>query len=181
MGDARIVWIDTELTGLDPNTCYIIEVACLITDKNLDIISPPFSVVINQPKEVLDNMSEWCITHHAKSGLIKESLSSKITLKEAEEMLLEFLKQYVGWQSCPLAGNTIYMDRIFLWKYMPLIHDYLHYRIIDVSSVTELARRWNGMVYAGTKKKGCLHRALPDIQESIQELKYYKRYFFLTL
>lgn len=171
----RIVWIDTELTGLDIETCKIIEVACIVTDENLKVISPNFEVVIHQPEHVLRNMSAWCIEHHSKSGLIDESLSSQISLEQAEQMLLNFLKQYVPEKTCPLAGNTIYMDRMFLHKHMPLVDAYLHYRIIDVSSFKEIVRRWRTSVYERLPKKKLCHRALEDIKESIAELLHYKQ------
>ncbi|XP_003708000.1 putative oligoribonuclease [Megachile rotundata] len=174
-----IVWIDLELSGLDIEKDTIIEVACVITDKDLKIMSKEFSVVINQPDTVLDAMNDWCTKHHTKSGLIKESRSSPISLKAAEQLLLNFLSSYVPKGSCPLAGNTIYQDRIFLFKLMPLVNDYLHYRIIDVSSVKELARRWNPTIYTNSPRKKFCHRALMDIKESIQELQYYKDKLFI--
>ncbi|PBC33377.1 probable oligoribonuclease isoform X1 [Apis cerana] len=175
-----IVWIDTELTGLQIETDTILEIACLITDEDLNIVSEEFNIVINQPDLVLEHMNEWCMNFHTKSGLIQESKYSKITLKDAEEMLLNFLKKYIPSQTCPLAGNTIYMDRLFLLKYMPLVNDYLHYRIIDVSTIKELVRRWNSNQSECTPKKFLHHRALPDIKESIEELKYYKKNIFMS-
>ncbi|XP_076245551.1 putative oligoribonuclease [Calliopsis andreniformis] len=175
-----IVWIDTELTGLDIEKDTILEVACIITDSNLKIKSEEFNVVINQPDSVLRNMNSWCTVHHAKTGLIHESQSSKISLKEAEKMLLNFLKESVPQGTCPLAGNTIYMDRLFLLKHMPSVNDYLHYRNIDVSSIKELAKRWNRTVFESSAEKTLQHRALSDIKESIQELKHYKDNIFMS-
>ncbi|XP_053989481.1 probable oligoribonuclease [Hylaeus volcanicus] len=178
--DKCIAWIDTELTGLDIERDTILEVACIITDEELKVISEEFNVAINQSDAILTSMNEWCIHHHNMTGLISDCQSSKLTLKEAEQMLLDFLKKYISKGTCPLAGNTIYMDRIFLMKHMPSVNDYLHYRIIDVSSLKELVRRWNPVIYNSTPKKECVHRALPDIKESIQELKYYKENIFLS-
>nr|XP_033328962.1 probable oligoribonuclease [Megalopta genalis]XP_033328963.1 probable oligoribonuclease [Megalopta genalis]XP_033328964.1 probable oligoribonuclease [Megalopta genalis] len=176
--DTYIVWIDTELTGLDIEKDTILEIACLITNKDLNIISKEFNVIINQSDETLNTMNEWCIKHHAETGLTNDSRLSKISLKEAEKMLLDFLKTYILKGVCPLAGNTIYMDRMFLNKHMPLINAYLHYRIIDVSTIKELARRWCPATYQNVPNKQQCHRALADIRESIQELKYYKEHIF---
>ncbi|XP_076177816.1 putative oligoribonuclease [Ptiloglossa arizonensis] len=174
-----IVWIDTELTGLDIEKDTILEIACVITDKNLKIVSQDFNVVINQPDEILKHMNDWNTMMHNKTGLVKECQCSKISLKEAEQMLLNFLQKYIPKQTCPLAGNTIYMDRMFLKKYMPHIDNYLHYRYIDVSSINELVRRWNFAIYKNVPEKGLNHRALVDIKESIEELKFYKLHLFI--
>ncbi|XP_015585092.1 uncharacterized protein LOC107262926 isoform X2 [Cephus cinctus] len=175
---SNIVWIDMEMTGLDPETCHILEVACLITNSKLDIISDNFDVVINQPSTILENMSEWCMNQHSKTGLINESYKSIITIEDAENQLLEFIKKYVPEGKCPIAGNTVYMDRIFLRKYMPHVNEYIHYRIIDVSTIKELAKRWNVDVYQLGITKNLNHRALSDIKESIEELKIYKKHIF---
>ncbi|XP_076751987.1 putative oligoribonuclease, partial [Xylocopa sonorina] len=168
-----------QLTGIDIEKDTILEVACVITDQNLKIVSEEFNVVINQPDEILANMNEWNTNTHNESGLVQESRSSKISLKKAEQLLLTFLKAYIPKNTCPLSGNTIYMDRLFLIKHMPLINHYLHYRIIDVSSVKELVRRWYPQVYANMQNKQLCHRALPDIRESIEELRYYKENIFV--
>ncbi|CAK9799728.1 Probable oligoribonuclease [Anthophora plagiata] len=168
-----IVWLDTELTGLDIEKDTILEVACIITDKNLNVVSEEFSVVINHSDEILENMAEWSRDNHLKTGLTQKCKSSKIRLKEAEEMLLNYLKKYIPENTCPLAGNTIYVDRVFLHKHMPLVNNYLHYRIIDVSTIKELTRRWYPTIYENSPTKQFRHRALQDIKESIQELKYY--------
>ncbi|XP_076299233.1 putative oligoribonuclease [Lasioglossum baleicum] len=178
--DGRIVWIDTELTGLNIEKDTILEVACLITDKDVNVISREFSVVINQLDAVLSDMDEWCMNYHEKTGLVKESKSSKVSLKEAERMLLDFLKTYISEGVCPLAGNTVYMDSMFLRKHMPSVVSFLHYRIIDVSTIKELARRWNPLTYKNVPRKKLCHRALQDIKESIQELKYYQENIFLA-
>ncbi|CAH1393588.1 unnamed protein product [Nezara viridula] len=168
----NIVWIDMEMTGLNPDEDRILEVACVVTDQNLEIISDEFNVVINQPKAILDNMNPWCIEQHSKSGLIYESLNSSISVMEAEDKLLKFIQNKTPQGECPLAGNSVYMDKLFLIKHMNRVANHLHYRIIDVSSIFELVRRW----YPRLKlfKKSCLHRALPDIKESILQLKFYR-------
>ncbi|XP_012276247.1 probable oligoribonuclease isoform X2 [Orussus abietinus] len=176
--DSHIVWIDTELTGLDLDASKILEVACLVTDSDLNVTSPEFEVIINQPDSVLNNMDEWCLTHHGQSGLIKKCQASTIMVTEAEQMLLEFLKKYVPKGKCPLAGNTVYMDRFFLSKHMPKVNEYLHYRIIDVSSIKEVARRWYKDTYSNAPKKHLNHRALADIKESLQEMIFYKQHIF---
>ncbi|CAK9831139.1 Probable oligoribonuclease [Anthophora retusa] len=168
-----IVWLDTELTGLDMEKDTILEVACIITDKNLNVVSDEFSVIINHSDEILENMNEWSRDSHLKTGLTQECKSSKISLKEAEEMLLNYLKKYIPENTCPLAGNTIFVDHIFLRKHMPLVSNYLHYRVIDVSTIKELTRRWYPTIYENAPIKQFCHRAAQDVKESIQELKYY--------
>ncbi|XP_076391958.1 putative oligoribonuclease isoform X3 [Megachile rotundata] len=172
----RIVWLDMEMTGLDINTDYILEIACLITDKNLQVISKDLNIVVHQPDEILNNMNDWCLQTHKKTGLIDASRSSKITIQDAEQAILEFLKLHVEEKTCPLAGSSVYMDRIFLYKYMPLVNDYLHYRIIDTTTIKELIRRWNTDIPALNKEHD--HRALSDIKESIKELELYKTHIF---
>ncbi|KAI4485343.1 hypothetical protein M0804_006848 [Polistes exclamans] len=174
----HMVWIDMEMTGLDINTCHILEITCLITDSNLKIISDKLNIVINQPDSILNTMDNWCKEHHKKSKLIDDVRNSKISLKDAEQTVLKFLKSYVPRGKCPLAGNSVYMDRLFLIKYMPLVHDYLHYRIIDVSTIKEVARRWNSQIYNSAPPKTYQHRATFDILESIKELDHYKNCIF---
>ncbi|GJQ69547.1 hypothetical protein Trydic_g6646 [Trypoxylus dichotomus] len=174
----RIVWIDMEMTGLDVINDKIMEVACLVTDSDLNIVAEAPPIIIQQPSTILDNMNEWCKKQHGQSGLTEACRNSKNTFQNAEEMLLKFLKSHVTEKASPLAGNSVYMDRIFLQMHMPAVSEYLHYRIIDVSSLKELCRRWNIDVYQQAPKKEFSHRALDDIRESINELKYYKNNFF---
>ncbi|XP_032680035.1 probable oligoribonuclease [Odontomachus brunneus] len=174
----HIVWIDMEMTGLDIEKDHILEIACVVTDKSLQIISEELNIVIHQPDIILKNMNKWCMKNHKISGLVDDCRSSKISLQEAEKSVLHFLEKYVSKRTCPLAGNTVYMDRLFLWKYMPLVNEYLHYRIIDVSSLKELHRRWNPEVYTTVPTKMLKHRALDDIKESINELAHYKKHTF---
>ncbi|XP_073820104.1 probable oligoribonuclease [Musca autumnalis] len=174
----NIVWMDLEMTGLDVMTDNILEVSCLITDKDLNVVAEGPCFAINQPKEVLDNMNEWCIKHHNESGLVEKCLKSQITTEKGELLILDFLKSHIPKGKCPLAGNSVYMDRLFLRKEMPKVDDYMHYRIIDVSTVKELARRWHPQILENAPAKKIAHRSLDDIKDSIEELKYYRQVFF---
>ncbi|XP_029681051.1 probable oligoribonuclease isoform X1 [Formica exsecta] len=174
----HIVWIDMEMTGLDVEKDHILEIACVVTDKTLKIISEELNIIIHQSNIILDNMNTWCKRQHKKTGLTENSRSSTISLEDAEKMVLNFLQKYIPRGVCPLAGNTVYMDRFFLYKYMPLVNNFLHYRIIDVSAIKEVVRRWNPSVYDSVPKKELKHRALDDIKESIKELAYYQKYIF---
>lgn len=174
----NLVWIDLEMTGLEVEKDRILEIACIVTNKNLEILERGPDIVIHEPEEVLTAMNEWCQINHGKTGLTQAVRESKINLEEAEQMVLDFVKKYCPEKACPLAGNTIYMDRMFLYRYMPKLNDYLHYRIVDVSTIKELCKRWEGKVFSHCPPKKLVHRALDDIEESIQELKYYKDYMF---
>uniref|UniRef100_A0A0V0GD70 Probable oligoribonuclease n=1 Tax=Triatoma dimidiata TaxID=72491 RepID=A0A0V0GD70_TRIDM len=171
----RIIWVDMEMTGLDPETCHILEVACIITDQHLNTIAEGPNLILHQPDSILLKMNEWSWKHHSQSGLLNASRESKITLEDAENQLMNFVKKFTPPGRCPLGGSSVYMDKLFLLKYMPTFANYMHYRIIDVSTVKELARRWYSI--EGPKKL-MKHRALEDIKESINELKYYKRCLF---
>jgi oligoribonuclease len=149
----------------------------VVTDENLNVISPEFDIVINQSDEVISNMNDWCKEN--LKDLAVASKESKISEIHAEEMMLKFISEHVPPKKAPLAGNTIYMDRMFLKKYFSKVDDYLHYRIIDVSTVKELCGRWNRKVYDSAPRKELKHRALDDIRESIAEMKYYKDNFFV--
>lgn len=175
---SRLVWVDLEMTGLDLDTCHIIEMACLITDQELNVVAEGPNIIIHQPDEILDKMNDWCIQHHTASGLVDAVKASKITLQQAEYEMLSFVREYTYPKLCPLAGNSIHVDKTFLVKYMPQFMDHLHYRIVDVSTVKELCRRWYREEYeAGNQKKGS-HRAMGDIKESLEELRYYRRTIF---
>ena len=174
----RLVWVDCEMTGLDTTVDTLLEVAVLITDEDLGIVAEGPNIVIHHPEEVLKSMNEWCIEHHAKSGLTKMVRDSTIGLEEAEDKILSFVKQWIPEKKCPLAGNSVGQDAKFLKKYMPKFMDHLHYRIVDVSTIKELSRRWYPEEYAMAPKKKMSHRALDDIKESIEELKYYKARVF---
>ncbi|XP_047531076.1 probable oligoribonuclease isoform X1 [Vanessa atalanta] len=170
----RIVWVDLEMTGLDVEKDHILEIACLVTDCNLNLIAEGPNIIIHQPDEILSNMNAWCIAQHGESGLTKASRESNVSVLEAENQILNFVKSHVPEKKCPLGGNSVYMDRIFIRKYMPNLNDYLHYRIIDVSSIKELAKRWYQKEYSRIPQKKFQHRCLNDIKESIEELNYYR-------
>ncbi|KAJ3311698.1 Oligoribonuclease, mitochondrial [Boothiomyces sp. JEL0838] len=172
-----LVWIDLEMTGLDLKKDRIIELACIITDGELSQIIKGPEIIINQPESLMNSMNEWCTEHHGKSGLTRAVLESKITTKEAEDELLDFIKTHIpDWQKGVLAGNSIHVDRQFLCQEMPRVIEHLHYRIIDVSTVKELSKRWYPNL--PPLKKGLAHRALEDIMESIKELEYYRKNVF---
>ncbi|MDA9154349.1 oligoribonuclease [Gammaproteobacteria bacterium] len=172
----NLIWVDLEMTGLDPEKERIIEIATVITDSNLNIVAEGPSLVIHQPKELMANMDEWNTNQHGNTGLTKAVHESSVTEQEAEMRTLEFISKYVGHKRSPMCGNTVSHDRRFLAKYMPGVESYFHYRHIDVSSVQELISRW--MNDAQTYHKQGSHRAKDDILESINELKLYKRILF---
>ncbi|XP_072761706.1 probable oligoribonuclease isoform X1 [Anoplolepis gracilipes] len=178
--EKHIVWLDMEMTGLDVEKCHILEIACLITDEQLKPVSNCLNIIINHSNEILENMSDWCKVQHKKTDLIEDCRSSKITLEEAQQKMLQYLENHVPKGMCPLAGNSVYMDRTFLRKYMPLIDNYLHYRIIDVSTMKELARRWQPNIYKTIPKKRYCHRAAFDIEDSLNELYYYREHLFVA-
>ena len=175
--DTHLIWLDLEMTGLEPEIDVVLEIATIITDSQLNILAEGPVFAIHQSDEVLDNMSEWCIEHHGNSGLTQRCRDSKISLAEATVKTLAFVKQYVPQGVSPMCGNSIGQDRRFINKYMPDFEDYFHYRNLDVSTVKELARRWKPEVLAKVVKTGA-HLALDDIRESIAELKVYQEYFF---
>lgn len=173
---APLVWIDLEMSGLNPDTCKILEIATLVTDEDLALVAEGPDIVVRQPDEVLDAMDEWCTTHHGESGLTAAVKASTISLAEAEAQTLTFLEAHTEAGTSPLCGNSIWQDRRFIARYMPKLDAFLHYRMIDVSTVKELSRRW----YADAKApaKGQSHRALDDIRESIAELQFYRENVF---
>ena len=173
----NLVWLDLEMTGLEPATDVILEIATIVTDSQLNVLAEGPVFAIYQPDEVLDNMSQWCIEHHGKSGLTQRCRDSKTSLSEATEQTIAFVSQYVEAGKSPMCGNSIGQDRRFINKYMPVFEDFFHYRNLDVSTIKELARRWKPEVLEKVHKKGA-HLALDDIRESIEELKVYREYFF---
>ncbi|KAL0073320.1 ribonuclease H-like domain-containing protein [Phycomyces blakesleeanus] len=174
-----LVWIDCEMTGLDIQKDCLIEIAVLITDGELNVVAEGPELIIHQPRHVMDSMNEWCIEHHGASGLTRSVLESKISTAEAHQRVVSFLKEHIPAGVAPLAGNSVHADKRFLEKEMPEVVEHLHYRIVDVSTIKELAKRWNPDVAAGVIKKNG-HRALDDIKESIDELKYYRKYLFIA-
>lgn len=175
--DSNLIWLDLEMTGLEPQTDVILEIATIITDSQLNILAEGPVFAINQSDDVLDNMSPWCIEHHGKSGLTKRCRDSQISLEQATEETLTFIEQYVPRGISPMCGNSIGQDRRFINKYMAEFEDYFHYRNLDVSTIKELARRWKPEVLDKIVKTGA-HLALDDIRESIAELKVYQQSFF---
>ncbi|CAM9863063.1 unnamed protein product [Lampetra planeri] len=171
---SRVVWVDLEMTGLDIDKDQIIEIACVITDSNLNIIAQGPSLIIHQPDELLDGMSTWCKEHHGRSGLTKAVRESLVSLQMAEYEVLSFVRQHTPPGVCPLAGNSVHADKKFLDKFMPQFMRHLHYRIIDVSTIKELCMRWYPEEYEKTPKKKATHRAVEDINESIKELQFYR-------
>ncbi|XP_034033633.1 small fragment nuclease [Thalassophryne amazonica] len=176
----RMVWVDLEMTGLDIIKDQIIEMACIITDPDLNILAEGPNLIIHQPDELLDGMSDWCKEHHGKSGLTQAVRDSKISLQQAEYEFLSFVRQHTPPGQCPLAGNSVHEDKRFLQKYMPQFTYHLHYRIIDVSTIKELSRRWFPEEYKRVPQKKASHRALDDIRESITELQFYRAHVFKT-
>jgi oligoribonuclease len=175
--DTNLVWMDLEMSGLDPKTCVILEIATLITDKDLNLMEQGPALVIHQPDNILDNMDDWNKKHHKESGLTESVKDSKTTLAEAEQKTLDFIAKYCKENSSPLCGNTIYQDRRFLIEYMPKLEAYLHYRLVDVSTIKELVKRWYGPEFRAPPKKQ-KHKALDDILETIEELKFYRKTVF---
>lgn len=172
----NLIWIDLEMTGLNPKKDYIIEIATVVTDKHLNILKIGPDLVIKQNNLILNSMNEWNKSIHTKSGLIKIVKNSICTIKSAEQQTINFLEKIVPINVSPMCGNSISNDRIFLGKYMPELLSYFHYRSIDVSSLKELVRIWKPNIAIKFKKKSC-HRALKDIYESINELIFYRKHF----
>ncbi|WP_434025557.1 oligoribonuclease [Neptuniibacter halophilus] len=164
------------MTGLEPETDLIIEIATIVTDKDLNVLAEGPSMVVHQSDAALDAMDEWCTNQHGKSGLTQRVKESVITEAEAEQATLAFVRQYLEPGASPMCGNSIGQDRRFLHKYMPELEAFFHYRNLDVSTLKELAKRWKPEVAAGVVKQGS-HLALDDIRDSINELKHYREHF----
>lgn len=175
----RIVWIDCEMTGLDFVNDLLVEVACVITDAELNEIGPGFEVVIHAPQDKLAGMDPIVVSMHTESGLLP-LIPNGVTLSHAQESLFDYITAHVPEANkAPLGGSSVHVDRIFLERDMPQVNSYLHYRIVDVSSIKELVRRWYPRVYFGSPAKTGNHRALGDIRDSIAELKYYRQTIFV--
>ena len=172
----NLIWVDLEMTGLDPQNDRILEIATIVTDADLNLIEEGPVMAIHQSDEVLASMNEWCVKTHGETGLTERVRQSKISISEAEELTLAFIKKHVDAGTSPMCGNTIGQDRRFIYRYMPELHEFFHYRNIDVSTLKELARRWKPELLRQHKKKGA-HLALEDIRESIDELRFYREQF----
>ena len=177
----ELVWIDCEMTGLDLKSDRLIEIAVLVTDADLNILGEGIDVVIHADDDALSAMIDVVAEMHTRSGLVEEVRASTIDVPAAEALVLDYIRSHVKQaKTAPLAGNSIATDRGFIARDMPTLDDYLHYRMIDVSSIKELCRRWYPRIYFGQPEKGLAHRALADIHESIRELKYYRRTAFVA-
>lgn len=174
----HLIWIDLEMTGLNPDSDLIIEIATIVTDKDLNILAQGPVLAIHQSDEVLAAMDDWNQKHHGQSGLIDRVKASAVTEREAERLTIEFLKQWVPEKTSPICGNSIGQDRRFLYRYMPELEAYFHYRNLDVSTLKELAARWAPEIKNGFNKES-KHQALDDIIESIDELRYYREHFIV--
>jgi oligoribonuclease len=177
----NLVWIDCEMTGLNPDVDCLVEIAVVITNSELELLDDGIDIIIKPTAEGLANMNDFVREMHTTSGLINE-FDNGLSLEEAEQLVLDYVKRFVpDVRTAPLAGNTIGTDRMFLNRYMPNLDSHLHYRNIDVSSIKELSRRWYPRVYFNMPKKDGGHRALADIKESIKELRYYRKTVFVEL
>jgi oligoribonuclease len=173
----RLIWLDLEMTGLEPDQHVILEIGSSVTDSHLNVIAEGPVFAVKQSEEILATMDPWSQEQHGKSGLTERCRDSKVTLADAEQKTLDFLKQHCVEKASPLCGNSIGQDRRFLYKYMPRLNSFFHYRNVDVSTVKELARRWyTSSSQAPEKKK--THYVLDDIRESIEELRHYRRTIF---
>lgn len=175
----NLIWIDLEMTGLDPDTDRIIEIATVVTDKNLNVLAEGPVLAIHHSKRILSRMDEWCVNQHGSSGLTEMVEKSRITTPKAEERTLEFLREYIPEGKSPMCGNTICQDRRFLYRYMPRLEKYFHYRNFDVSVLKIIARRWYPEIAKGFHKKP-KHQALSDIYDSIDEMKYYLKNLLIS-
>lgn len=173
----RLIWIDLEMTGLDTDHDRIIEIATIVTDEHLNILAEGPVLAIHQSDIILNAMDEWNTRQHGQSGLIQRVRRSTLSVQDAEQQTLEFLKKWVDAKKSPMCGNSICQDRRFMHRLMPDLEQFFHYRNLDVSSVKELARRWRPELMDGLKKNAS-HLAMDDIRDSIRELKYYREYFF---
>lgn len=174
----NLVWIDLEMTGLNPDTDVIIEIATIVTDSQLNMLAEGPMLAVRQSQATMDGMDEWNTRQHGKSGLTARVLASEIDAAEAERQTIAFLEQWVPKGASPMCGNSICQDRRFLWRGMPQLEAFFHYRNLDVSTVKELAKRWRPEIADGVKKNSS-HLALDDIRDSIAELQHYQKYFFI--
>ncbi|BBA84937.1 oligoribonuclease [endosymbiont of Pachyrhynchus infernalis] len=177
--DKNLIWIDLEMTGLDPIKCHIIEIATLITDSELNILAKGPEFIIYQSDKNLSNMDKWNINTHTNNGLIYKIKNSKINENEAENITLDFLNNWVNYKKSPMCGNNVSQDRRFLVKYMPKLENYFNYKHLDVNSIKELVKRWKPEILCNFKKRN-IHRAFSDIYESVEELIFYRKNFIYS-
>lgn len=178
VSDKNLIWTDLEMTGLEPQQDVIIEIATLVTDENLNHLAEGPVIAIHQPDEVLDAMDEWNTNQHGKSGLTQRVKDSTYTVQQAEQETLAFLREWVPKGASPMCGNSICQDRRFMARLMPELEEFFHYRNLDVSSIKELAKRWQPEIYKGFVKDSS-HLAMDDIKDSIDELAYYRENFLV--
>ena len=174
----RLIWVDLEMTGLDPLTHRVLEIATLVTDGSLEVVAEGPDLVIHQPETVLGGMNDWSREHHTASGLLDRVRESTLDEAAAEALTLEFLGRFCPAGQAPLAGNSVHMDRFFLTTQMPKLEAFAHYRNVDVTTLKELVRRWYPGAFARAPRKSDSHRALEDLRESIAELRYYRQAVF---
>lgn len=177
MHDHNLIWVDLEMTGLDPDHDQIIEIASIVTDADLHVLEEGPVIAVSQPETLLASMDAWNTEHHTRSGLVRRVQESRNTLQDAQQQTLDFLAPLVREGISPMCGNSICQDRRFMARGMPRLEAFFHYRNIDVSTIKELTRRWQPEILQGFSKHGT-HQALEDIRESIEELRYYRQHVF---
>ena len=178
MAAGNLVWVDLEMTGLDPARHLIVEIASLVTDAHLEILAEGPVLAIRRSEEELATLDDWSRATHTRSGLLARVRDSAVDIAEAEQQTMEFVRRWVGERASPLCGNSVHHDRLFLRKEMPALHAYLHYRIVDVSSIKEVVERWYPSAMHAPPKRGA-HRALEDIRDSVAELRWYRDRVFV--
>mmetsp|Transcript_23038 Transcript_23038/g.62544 ORF Transcript_23038/g.62544 Transcript_23038/m.62544 type:complete len:306 (-) Transcript_23038:211-1128(-) len=178
LGAGALLWLDLEMTGLDPTRDEILELACVLTDKDLTRVIDGPEVVVSHPEEVLARMNEWCVKQHGESGLTQRVRESITSLREAEEAVVRFLDEYTTMDTVSLAGNAVYKDKEFLDRHMPALAERIHWRVVDVSTINEIAHRWFPAVLRKKPRKKQGHRAKQDVYESIDELRFYQKSLF---